>query len=531
MDWSFPYPSTRLPVFGDACVATSQPLAAQAGLAMLARGGNAIDAAVATAIALTVVEPTMNGLGSDLFAIVWDGTRLHGLNASGRAPLRLERRRFAHAAAMPLTGWDTVMTPGAVSGWLALSRAFGRLPFADLLEPAIRYAADGFLVPVVVARHWQMQASWFDGQPGFADSFLPGGRAPRPGERFRHAGLATTLERIAASDGRDFYEGRLAEAMAAFAAAHDAPLGAADLAAHEVAWVAPISQRYRGAVVHEPPPNGQGIAALAALGILGHFDLARFAPDDPERLHLMIEATRLALRDLADHVGDPRSMTLTPADLLAPSRLAEAAGAIDLARTMDLGHETGRAQGTVYLASADRDGLMASVIQSNFRGFGSGVVVPGTGIALNNRGSGFCLTPGHPNEAGAGKRPLNTIIPGFMTRLADGAPQAAFGVMGGTMQAQGHVQLVSRMIDHGENPQAAIDAPRWRIAGDGTVMVEAGLPAATATALAGKGHRLVAMPGWSHEAGAAQLIMRLGEAGAGYVAATESRRDGLVAAL
>ncbi|MBN8939197.1 MAG: gamma-glutamyltransferase family protein [Rhizobiales bacterium] len=531
MDWSFPYPSTRLPVFADACVATSQPLAAQAGLAMLARGGNAVDAAVAAAIALTVVEPTMNGLGSDLFAIVWDGQRLRCLNASGRAPARLERRRFAHAAAMPLVGWDTVMTPGAVAGWRALSRAFGRLPFADLFEPAIRHAADGFLVPVMVARHWQMQAPWFYGQPGFAESFLPGGRAPRAGERFRHADLARSLERIAATDGRDFYEGALAEAISAFAAAHDAPLAAADLAAHEVSWVEPISQSYRDMIIHEPPPNGQGIAALAALGILGHFDLGRLAPHDPERLHLTIEATRLALRDLADHVGDPSSMRMTPADLLSASRLAEAAGRIDPARTLGLGHEASRAQGTVYLAAADRDGGMASVIQSNFRGFGAGVVVPGTGIALNNRGAGFSLESGHPNEVGPGKRPLNTIIPGFMTHRAGGAPRAAFGVMGGTMQAQGHVQLVSRLVDHGENPQAAIDGPRWRIAEDGQVMIEAGLPPATLAALAGKGHRLVALPASSHEAGAAQMVMRLGGPGEGYVAATESRRDGLVAAM
>lgn len=524
-DWQAPYLSRRLPVIGEAMVATTQPLAAQSGLAALEAGGNAVDAALATAITLAVVEPTMNGVGGDLFAIVWDGERLHGLNASGRAPAGWSPARFAGCQAMPQSGIDTVTVPGQVAGWASLHRRFGRLPFGDLFGRAIRYARDGFLVSPYVARLWQVQAGWFGGEPSFRDAFLPAGRAPLPGERFAAPDLAHTLEAIAASGGETFYRGDLARRIAAFAADCGGVLDETDLAAHEVAWVDPLGLAFAGHEVHELPPNGQGIAALIALGILSHTELARLGPDDPLAIHLQIEAMREAFRLTDAHVGDPASMSLAAEAILDPARLFVLAGEIDRRRASRAATPAPKDSGTVYLCAADRAGIMVSLIQSNYRGFGSGLVVPGTGISLHNRGTGFVLAEGHPNRVGPRKRPLNTIIPGFVTR--QGAPVAAFGVMGGNIQPQGHVQLMCRTLLSGQNPQAAIDAPRWRYERDGTVRVEAGLDGAVRRDLAARGHSLGDIPPWSHETGAAQVIWRLAE---GYVGATESRRDGIVAA-
>lgn len=522
----FPYSSFRVPAFGDAMVATSQPIAAQAGLSMLARGGNAVDAALATAICLTVVEPTMNGVGGDAFALVWDGSTLHGLNASGAAPQELDVRALQSLPAMPLTGWPSVTVPGAVSAWAALSKRFGRLPFADLFGPAIRYAVDGFLVPYVVSRHWEMQAGWFANSPSFTAAFLPGGKAPACGQRFSNPDLARTLEEIARTGGESFYRGRLAGEIEAFARTDGGALRAADLAAHKAEWVEPLRQRYAGAVVHELPPNGQGIAALIALGILDRFAGDDRPVDHPERVHLAIEATRLGLSDLHREVAAPGAMRVSPAELLDPARLARLAEGIDPGRTSGLAPKPGRAEGTVYLAAADREGMMVSLIQSNYRGFGSGLVVPGTGIALHNRGACFSTDLTHPNAVAPGKRPMNTIIPGFLS-APDGRLRAAFGVMGGAIQAQAHVQVVMQLMDRALQPQAALDAPRWRLSDDGSLMVEHSMPEALAAALASKGHVLRPMPQWSHEAGAGQIIMRLDD---GYVGASDGRRDGVVAA-
>lgn len=521
----FPYASYRVPVFADACVATTQPLAAQAGIAMLSKGGNAVDAALAAAIALTAVEPTMNGVGGDAFAIVWDGKDLHGLNASGAAPVGLDVSRLTALPAMPMTGWPTVTTPGAVSAWVTLSQRFGKLPFGDLFEPAIQHARDGFPVPWVVARHWAMQAEWFRDEATFASTFLPAGRAPAAGERFRNPPLAATLTEIAATGGESFYRGRLAGEIEAFARAGGGALRRDDLAAHQPIWVRPLAQRYRDVVVHELPPNGQGIAALIALGILNQLPRDELSGEDVDTLHLPIEATRLALADLHTHVADPAAMRVDTSGLLAPDRLAEKAHSLDRRRTCGLAPKPGRADGTVYLAAADRSGMMVSYIQSNYRGFGSGLVVPGTGISLHNRGACFVTDPAHPNVVAPGKRPLNTIIPGFLSTV-DGLPLAAFGVMGGAVQAQAHVQLINRLIDRALQPQAVIDAPRWRIADDGAIMLEASAPSAWKAALASKGHVVRTIARWSHEAGAGQIIMRNGDS---YVAATESRRDGCVA--
>lgn len=527
MKFEFPYPSVRVPVFGDACVATTQPLAAQAGLAMLARGGNAVDAAIATAIALTVVEPTMNGIGGDSFAIIWDGETLQGTNASGAAPAGLDPTPLHALPSMPLTGWAPVTVPGAVSNWVALSQRYGKLPFADLFEPAIRYAHDGFLVPYVIARSWALQAGWFGDIPGFAEAFLPNGRAPRAGERFRNPNAAATLTKIAESQGESFYRGELAEAIERYARDNGAALRASDLAAHRHEWVTPLQQRYRDSLVQEIPPNGQGIAALIALGILDRLPLKDLPLDDPEAMHFAVEATRLGLSDLHAHVTDPRQMRITAEELLAPERLASLASGIDPARSSGLAPKPSRAQGTVYLCTADRSGMMVSLIQSNYRGFGSGLVVPGTGIALHNRGACFSTDPDHPNAIAPGKKPMNTIIPGFLSD-ADGTPRAAFGVMGGAVQAQAHVQVVSRLVDQDLQPQAALDAPRWRLADDGTLLVEEAMPRSWVEALQARGHVVKPIPQWSNDSGAGQLIMRYGD---GYMAASESRRDGYVAVL
>ena len=406
MDWQFPYRSTRVPILAANCVATTQPLAAQAGLAMLRRGGNAVDAAVATAIALTVVEPVMNGIGGDAFAIVWDGGKLHGLNASGRAPAGWNPERFASYSEMPTVGWETVTVPGAVSAWAALHGRFGRLPFEALFEPAILYARDGFPVSPRVAMIWETQVERLRGQPGFAETFLPNGRAPLAGEVFRCPAQAETLRLIAESKGESFYRGRLAEAIAADAGRAGGALSLSDLAEHSPDWVEPLAVDFKGYRIHELPPNGHGIAALIALGILDRFDIARLDPDGIELQHLEIEAMKLAIADVAEHVADPAAMRIEASELLAPDYLDRRARLVS--RNKAAAPVAGQPRGheTIYLSAADASGMMVSLIQSNFRSFGSGVVVSGTGIALHNRGSGFSLKAGHANQVGTAQAPL-----------------------------------------------------------------------------------------------------------------------------
>ncbi|MFO7899548.1 MAG: gamma-glutamyltransferase family protein [Planctomycetota bacterium] len=519
-DWSFPYPSQRMPVLAENVVATSQPLAAQAGLRMLLDGGNATDAALAAAIALTVVEPTSNGIGSDAFAIVWDGERLHGLNASGRSPAALTPGHFAGRTSIPRRGWDPVTVPGAVSAWAELSQRFGRLPFERLFEPAIRYAADGYPVSPIIGRGWQGAAKTFADFPAFLETFCPDGRAPNPGERFRSPDHARTLREIAETNGESLYRGELARRIADHAAETGGLLTADDLAAHTADPVEPISVGYRGLALHEIPPNGQGIAALIALGILANRPVDDFPVDSADSLHVQIEAMKLAFADAHRHVADPGHMELSPADLLAPDYLAERAGLIDMARAGEPTFGLPRGRDTVYLTAADAAGMMVSFIQSNYYGFGSGVVIPGTGIALQNRGLGFTLEPGHPNQVGPGKRPYHTIIPAFITR--GGEPVASFGVMGGPMQPQGHVQLVVRLADHRQNPQAAIDAPRWRVQTGRQVLLERGTSGEVIDELRSRGHE-VEMAGPA-AFGGAQFIGRLD--GGGYLAASEPRKDG-----
>jgi len=523
-DWSSPYPSRRSPIFARNIVATSQPLATQAGIAMLQRGGNAVDAALATAIALTMLEPCSNGLGSDLFAIVWDGSQLQGLNASGRAPAAWTPQRFAGMKAMPRAGWDTVTIPGAVSGWVALSARFGKLPFADLFTPAIRYARDGYAVTPIVAEKWANAVPILGDVPGFAAHFLPKGRAPVTGERFASEGLAGSLESIAATRGESFYRGELAEKMVAHSRSLAGAHALEDFSSHTCDWVAPIAQNYRGYTVHEIPPNGQGIAALMALGIVEHFDFGNHAADSVEVQHLEIEAMKLAFADAYRYVSDPATMTVTPAQLLDPGYLAQRAKRIDPARAQDFRHGTPPNAGTVYLAAADEGGMMVSLIQSNYMGFGSGIVVPGTGISLQNRGTGFSLQAEHPNLVGGGKRPYHTIIPGFLTRA--GAPVAAFGVMGGPIQPQAHLQTLVRLIDYHANPQALLDAPRWKVNGGISLDLEAEASSVLREGLAALGHQFASVPDSYMDFGAGQFVVRDDD---GYVAGSDPRRDGQAA--
>ncbi|MDQ2963015.1 MAG: gamma-glutamyltransferase family protein [Pseudomonadota bacterium] len=523
-DWTAAYPSRRQPIFARNAVATSQPLATQAGIAMLRAGGNAIDAALATAIALTVVEPCSNGLGSDLFAIVWDGRELAGLNASGRAPAAWTPEHFARYGEMPRAGWDTVTIPGAVSAWLALSQRYGKLPFADLFASAITYARDGFAVSPVVADKWAKAVPILGEVPGFAEHFLPRGRAPKPGELFTSATLAATLEKIAATGGEAFYRGELAEKMVAHSRAHGGVHALEDFAAHTNDWVMPLALDYRGYTVHEIPPNTQGIAALIALGILEHFDLASQPVDSPAVQHLEIEAMKLAFADVFRYVADPLAMEVTPAQMLDAAYLAARARLIDRKRAQDFTHGTPPKAGTVYLTAADASGMMVSLIQSNYMGFGSGIVVPGTGISLQNRGTGFSLQAGHPNRVGPGKRPFHTIIPGFATH--DGVPYATFGVMGGPIQPQGHVQTLVRLIDYRQQPQAALDAPRWKVNAGLSLDLESSMAPALCDGLAALGHSFASISDAYMDFGAGQIIVRTEN---GYFAASDPRRDGQAA--
>ena len=516
--WNNPYAWPRKPLLAANVVSTSQPLAAQAGLHMLAAGGNAVDAILATAITLSLVEPVSNGIGSDAYAIVWDGRRLHGLNASGRSPAGWTPEFFAGLKSMPVRGWNSVTVPGCVSAWAELHKRFGKLPFERLFERAIRYGREGFLVSPTIAGQWEKQVPELKSQPGFAETFMPNGRALHPGERFVWKAHAEALEAIASTRTEAFYRGSIAEKIEAHARKHEGAMRASDLAAHKADWVEPLRMDYRGYTVHEIPPNGQGIVALVALGILEHFDVRSYAVDGADSVHLQIEAIKLAFADAWRYVADIDHMDVRPEALLDKAYLKSRAKLLDMKRAQNFGHGVPPKGGTVYLTAADASGMMVSFIQSNFMGFGSGVVVEG--ISLQNRGSSFVLQPGHPNCVGPRKRPYQTIIPGFVTR--DGAPVMSFGVMGGTMQPQGHTQVMVRIADYGMSPQAACDGPRFRFVQGMDVSVEPNFPAATLEELQRRGHRIVTIDDYN-QFGSAQLIWKLE---GGYFAASDPRRDG-----
>ena len=531
-----PYSSTRLPVFARNIVSTSHPLAAQAGLRMLWRGGNAVDAAIAAAAALTIVEPVSCGLGSDAFCILWDGQQLHGLNASGRAPQAwtpdyFQRKYGDNAMQPPKRGIDSVTVPGAVASWVALSERFGKLPFEDLMQPAIEIAERGFLLSVVVQEKWAAPVEELKGQPGFAQAFLPRGRAPEVGELFQFASAANGLRAIGKTKGQAFYGGEIAEALERFSNANGGALKASDFAAYEAEWVKPISMDYRGHTLHEIPPNGQGIAALIALGILDNFDLAALQRDGVDSQHVQIEAMKLAFADVYRYVAEAGSMEVTAAQMLDKSYLKERAKLIDMQRAQDFKAGNPAKGGTIYLTAADENGMMVSFIQSNYMGFGSGCVEPTYGVSLQNRGHAFAVRPGGLNPANLvapGKRPFHTIIPAFLTK--DGQPVMSYGVMGANMQPQGHVQTLVRMLDYAQNPQAACDAPRWRYNEGLVINVEAGMDPHTVQGLQQRGHAMEVINDSYQDFGSGQFIWRMGDPKIeGYVAASDSRRDGLVA--
>jgi len=518
--WQNPYAWPRKPLLAANAVATSQPLAAQAGLQLLAAGGNAVDAILATAITLTLVEPVSNGIGSDAYAIVWDGKQLHGLNASGRSPAAWTPDYFRGQKAVPVRGWNSVSVPGCVSAWVELHAKWGRLPFERLFERAMRYGREGFFVSPTIAGQWAKQVPELKDQPGFADAFLPDGRPPKAGQRFKLPKHADALEQIARTRGEAFYRGALADRIEAHAAKHGGAMKASDLAAHKSDWVKPLEMSYRGYTLHEMPPNGQGIVALMALGMLEHFELRSHPVDGPDSVHLQIEAIKLAFADAWRYVADLDHMVeAKPAALLDRDYLKSRARLIDPKRAQEFGPGTPPKGGTVYLTAADASGMMVSFIQSNYMGFGSGVVVDG--ISLQNRAATFVLQPGHPNCAGPRKRPYQTIIPGFVTR--EGKPVMSFGVMGGTMQPQGHTQVMVRIADYEQSPQAACDGPRFRFVQGMDVSVEDdGFPAATLAELQRRGHRIVTIDDYN-QFGSAQLIWKLD---GGYFVASDPRRDG-----
>jgi gamma-glutamyltranspeptidase/glutathione hydrolase len=530
-DYRNPYPTTRIPVMARNVCSTSHPLAAQAGLRMMWKGGNAVDAAIAAAAAMTICEPVSNGLGSDAFAIVWDGKALQGLNSSGPAPATWTpeyfRRKHGSGSKPPKRGFDSVTVPGAVGSWMALSERFGKLPFADLLEPAIDIAERGYLMPVVVQQKWADATPELRELPGFAQSFLPWGRAPKVGELFQFKAAARALRAIAASKGEAFYRGEIAQAIEKFSSANGGSLTAKDLAAFKPEWVTPIAKDYRGYTLHEIPPNGQGIAALIALGILQQFELAGKPVDGPDVQHLQIEAMKLAFADTYRHVGERSSMEVTTEQMLDDTYLKSRAKLIDPKKAQDFGAGNHVKGGTIYLTAADENGMMVSFIQSNYMGFGSGCVEPTFGISLQNRGYGFSLEAG-ANQVAPGKRPFHTIIPAFLTQR--GEPVMSFGIMGGNMQPQAHMQTLVRMLDYGQSPQAACDAPRWRFNAGLELNVEQQMDKATVEELIRRGHHLDVIDDNYQDFGAGQFIWRAGDPKVeGYIAASDSRRDGLAA--
>ncbi|MDQ2716825.1 MAG: gamma-glutamyltransferase family protein [Chloroflexota bacterium] len=519
----------RKPLFAaQGVVATSQALASQAGFSILKRGGNAVDAALAAAITLTVVEPCSCDVGGDLFAQVWDGQALHGLNGSGRAPAALtpeEVRKRGHEA-MPDQGWLSVTVPGAPAAWRDLHQRFGRLPFAALFESAIEYAEKGYPISPTVFWHWRWGAEVTHADlhgeeySGFETVFAPGGRIPQIGEMWRNPDLAHTLRRIAESGAQDFYNGEIAGKIAAFSARTGGVLTLSDLQDHSSTWVEPISTNYRGYDVWELPPNGQGLAALIALNILEGFELGKYPRESAESYHLQIEAMKLAFVDAQRYIADPERAPVPTRELLSKEYAARRRALIGEQALLPESGEPLRG-GTVYLCAADADGMMVSLIQSNFDSFGSHVVVPGVGIALQNRGSAFSLDPAHLNRLEPGKRPFHTIIPGFLSRA--GQAIGPFGVMGGHMQPQGHVQMIVNMLDYGMNPQASLDAPRWFWGEKLWVQVEPAVAPAIVEALTQRGHEMN-VDDEVDFVGRGQIIWRL-PSGV-YVAGSEPRADG-----
>jgi gamma-glutamyltranspeptidase/glutathione hydrolase len=530
-----PFPSRRSAVMGlGPMVATSQPLAAQAGLSILAAGGNAFDAAVATAAMLAVVEPTGTGPGGDAFALVYRarGAEIHALNGSGRAPAALtpELLRAGGHTQMPQRGALSVTVPGAVDAWAALARTHGRMSLAELLAPAVAVADGGYPVSELIALAWQASEPLLAAHPDARQHFLPGGRAPRAGEIIRLPALARSLRLIAEGGAEAFYRGPIGAAIVDTVQAAGGCLDASDLADHYSTWDQPIHTAFRGIRVWECPPNGQGLAALQALAIVDGLELAPAAWAAPDTLHPCIEAMRLAFADARAWIGDPATAAIPVAALLSERSIAGRRALIRMDRALpDPVPGTPVGDDTVYLAVVDAEGNACSFINSNYMGFGSGLVAGTTGIALQNRGAGFVLDPQHPNACAPRKRPYHTIIPGLATR-PDGSLYACFGVMGGHMQPQGHLQLMVNLRVHGMDPQRALDAPRWQVTPQGRIGLEPWFGNTVRQSLASRGHTLVPTdtPLSAASFGGGQLIAITREGV--RVGGSDPRKDGCVVA-
>ncbi len=553
----YPYPSRRNVIFSSqGMVATSQPLAAQAGLYILRLGGNAVDAAIATAASLTVLEPTSNGIGGDAFAQVWVKDKLYGLNASGPSPalLNLKSVHDGGYTEIPQQGLLPITVPGVPAAWAALNKRFGKLSLQECLSPAIEYAEKGFPIAPITAKLWQdaydVYSAYYEKtkdkslKPWF-DTFTINGHAPRAGQLWRIPSQAHTLNLIAQSNAKAFYSGKLAQNIDKFMQEMGGFLRGEDLQDYAPQWVEPICIEYRGHKVFELPPNGQGIICLMALNILKNIDLS--ASHEPESIHRVIEATKLAFVDGLHHIADPAHMQINIHDLLSPDYGKKRSLEIQNTALLPKPLEQLRG-GTVYLAAADAEGNMVSYIQSNYTGFGSGVVVPNTGIALQNRGACFNTNEKHPNCVAPKKLPYHTIIPGFIMpnkaqklnynpnsddSFGSFGPFGPFGMMGGFIQPQGHIMLMHRILDNYLNPQAALDAPRFRWINGRTVHVESSFPHALAQALKRKGHDIRYGQVDDTDFGRGQIIWQHKDAhnNISYTGGTEPRTDGQIAAF
>lgn len=535
MEWNeneYLYASRRNIVYGaHGMAATGQQLAAQAGLEILKKGGNAIDAAVAMAIALTVVEPTSNGIGGDAFALIWTKDGLEGLNSSGPAPMlaSVEKIRAEGYEKMPVYGFHTVTVPGAPAAWKTLSEKYGKLSFKELFVPAVRYAKEGFAVPPVVAQMWQSEVDTHTRlhkglaeYQSFFDTFTINGKAPEAGTYWKCEQQAETLEELAETACESFYRGKIAEKIDSFSRKYHGELRKEDLEQYKPEWVKPISVSYRGYDVWEIPPNGHGIVALMALNILKGFAFSKEEKELPRTYHRQIEALKLAYEDGKRYVAEPSYMKYTYEQLLS-AEYAEKRRSLITEQAILPAPGKPDSGGTVYLCTADDEGNMVSYIQSNYKMFGSGLVVPGTGISLHDRGNGFSLDSAMENRIAPGKRPYHTIIPGFLTK--EGKPVGAFGVMGGFMQPQGHVQVITNMIDFHLNPQQALNTPRWRWISEKKIEVERNFPKDVIEALQKMGHEVSVCDNVS-TFGRGQIIVR-NENGI-YAGGTEPRADGAV---
>ena len=511
-------------------VSTSEPQAAQAGLEILKKGGNAIDAAIAVAACLTVTEPTSNGIGGDNFALIWHNHKLHGLNSSGHAPslLSLTELKKTGVKEIPKYGFIPITVPGAVAGWAEMSRKFGKLSLKDCLKPAIDYARNGFTVAKTVAYYWKAANQIYQKQfkhemfQYWFDTFTKDLSIPKAGDVWTLKDHAYTLEEIGETIGQSFYKGRIADEIDAYSKKYDGFIRKSDLESFKPEWVEPISTSYRGYNVWEIPPNGQGIVALMALNIAENFEFK-----DKELIstyHTQIEALKLAFADGFEYVSDIKNMKVSTQSLLSKTYAWKRAKEITKdAQLPKCGKPIG--SGTVYLATADEDGNMVSMIQSNYMGFGSGLVVPHTGIALHNRGHNFSLNPTSVNALAPNKKPFHTIIPGFITKGREAI--GPFGVMGGFMQPQGHLQVIMNMFDFGLDPQEALDAPRWQWVENKKILVEPEIPHKIVQGLVKKGHEVVVESNRG-TFGRGQIILRNPITGV-YTGGTEKRADGTIA--